>query len=172
MIAIRSATLPLNLALALAALGGCRQSADKPVSNADAQASETAADSPISGARLILPAVKGNPGGGYFALKNATTGTLAISSVAIDGVGKAEMHQTVGSEMTPVDRVDVSPGTSIVFEPGKLHIMAFDVAGSLKAGGQTRLTVTYASGDKVSAPMTVEAAGAAAMGGMDMGHDH
>ena len=44
--------------------------------------------------------------------------------------------------------------------------MAFEVDGKLKAGGTTEMTITFLDGDKISAPLKIEAMGAAA-GGMD-----
>lgn len=162
----------LALALTLAALGGCKQETAKSDHGQADAASTAAEESPISDARLILPAVKGNPAAAYFAVKNDTSGTMAIASIAIDGIGKTEVHQTIGTEMTPVDRVEIAPGTKIVFEPGQLHVMAFDVANTLKAGGTTQMTVTFAAGGKATSAMKIEAAGEAAMGEMDHGEDH
>lgn len=169
---LRRAPLALPVALAALALGGCKQDGAVADKAASAEASQPASDLAISDARLVLPAVKGNPGAAYFSISNETTGTKAIAGIAIDGVGKTETHQTIANEMTPVDRVEIAPGTHIAFEPGKLHVMAFDVAGTLKTGGKTRLTVTFATGETSSTDMAVQSAGEAAMGGMDHGSDH
>lgn len=169
---LRTLAASLTLGLALLATAGCQQDGAKNGSGSEPAPSEAAANSPLSDARLVLPAVRGNPGAAYFTLTNDTTGTRAISGIQIDGVGKTEVHQTIGTEMTPVERIDVAPGTNIAFEPGKLHVMAFDVSGTLKPGDTTKLTVQFATGDKVSGSMKVESAGAAAMGGMDHGDGH
>jgi hypothetical protein len=47
--------------------------------------------------------------------------------------------------------------------------MAFEVDGKLKAGDTAEMTVTFTDGDKVSAPLAIEAMGAAAM---DHGSGH
>jgi copper(I)-binding protein len=169
---LRPAAATLALALTLAALSGCKQETAKRDRVPGDAASVAAEASPISDARLILPAVKGNPAAAYFAIKNDTSGTMSISSIAIDGIGKTEVHQTIGTEMTQVDRVDIAPGTSIAFEPGQLHVMAFDVANTLKAGNTTQMTVSFAAGGKATSTMKIEAAGAAAMGEMDHGEGH
>ena len=169
---VRPALFALPVALAMLALGGCKQDAGKTDTKASAATSEPASDLSISDARLVLPAVKGNPGAAYFSVQNASTGTKAIAGIAIDGVGKTETHQTIANEMTSVDRVEIAPGTHITFEPGKLHVMAFDLAGTLKAGGTTRLTVTFATGETASADMAIQSAGESAMGGMDHGSGH
>ena len=68
--------------------------------------------------------------------------------------------------MSKVDSVEIAPSTSIKFEPGQLHVMAFNLASVLKAGGTTEMTITFADGDKASAPLKIEAAG----GGMGAMH--
>jgi periplasmic copper chaperone A len=161
----RAIALPLFAALAALSLTACGKGAEQTKAEAtgapDAKPGLTLTDG-----KLVLPAVKGNPAAAYFTLDNQGKDTASIAALTIAGVGKAEMHQTMGGEMKPVDRIDVEPKTSIKFEPGKLHVMAFELDGKLKAGETTELTVTFTDGDKLSAPLTIEAAGAAA-GGME-----
>ena len=159
-------TLPLVVLAATVTLAGCK-AADHPAAAASS-APEDKSGVSVTGARLVLPAVPGNPGAAYFALGNESDGTVAIVSVAITGAGKTEIH-TAGMNM--VDRAEAEPHTTLTFEPGKLHVMVYDVNAALKAGSGTELTVTFADGGKVSVPAKVEGAGAAAMGGMT-GMDH
>ncbi len=159
-------TAPLALALPLA-LGACQQ-AKEPAAPAQTEAAPEAKPGiALAGARLVLPALAGNPGAAYFQIDNRAGANTVIGVIAIDGAGKTEVHQMVGDAMSPVDQVEIAAGTSIRFEPGQLHVMVFDLANKLKAGGTTELTVTFADGDKVSAPMKIEAMG----GGME-GMDH
>ena len=156
----RHFALPLVVFAATVMLGGCK-AADQPA----AAASGAAAGIPgvtLAGARLVLPAVPGNPGAAYFALDNESKSTVAIVSVAIAGAGKTEMHTP---DMKTVDRAEAEPRTTLTFAPGKLHAMVFDVSAELQAGTQTELTVTFSDGDKVSVPAQVQGAGEAAMGG-------
>ena len=156
----RHFALPLVVFAATVMLGGCK-AADQPV----AAASSAAAGIPgvtVAGARLVLPAVPGNPGAAYFALDNESKSTVAIVSVAIAGAGKTEMHTP---DMKTVDRAEAEPRTTLTFAPGKLHAMVFDVSAELQAGTQTELTVTFSDGDKVSVPAQIQGAGEAAMGG-------
>jgi periplasmic copper chaperone A len=120
----------------------------------------------VAGGRLVLPAVAGNPGAAYFQIDNSAGANVAIAAIAINGTEKAEIHQTTDDKMMDVDSVDIAPSTSIKFEPGQLHVMVFNLAPQLKAGGTTEMTVTFADGDKVSAPLKIEAAGGG-MSGMD-----
>ena len=157
----RHFALPLIVFAATVTLGGCK-AADQPAP----AASSAPAGIPgvaIAGARLVLPAVPGNPGAAYFALDNKSKDTVAIVSVAITGAGKTEIHT---AEMNMVDRAEAEPRTTLTFAPGKLHVMVYDVNAALKAGSETELTVTFADGGKVSVLAKIEGAGAAAMGGM------
>lgn len=162
-------------ALALATLAGCHQRAAE---NAGTQAGASAAPdakpgAALSDARLVLPAVNGNPAAAYFTVANAGKKVISIAAVAVQGAGKADMHQTMGGTMSPVDQADVQPNSSLKFEPGGFHVMVFDLDPKLAAGGTTELTVTFADGDKASAPMKIEAPGGGAsddMAGMDMSH--
>jgi copper(I)-binding protein len=120
----------------------------------------------VSEGRLVLPAVSGNPGAAYFNLENASGKLAVFAGVAVDGAGKAEIHQTAGTSMMKVDRIEVAPATTLKFEPGNLHVMLFDLAPRVKAGSSAEVTVTFEDGDKVSAPLKVEAAGAGGMEGM------
>lgn len=156
--------LSLGIAAAALSLSACKP-ADQPAAPATSAAPETKPGVSAANARVVLPAVPGNPGAAYFTLDNQSKDVVAIASVTIDGAGKTEMHTTMDSAMKPVARVEAEPRTQIAFEPGKLHVMVFDL-GSLKAGTETELTMTFTDGDKLSIPAKVEAMGDAAMGGM------
>ena len=82
--------------------------------------------------------------------------------------GTAEIHT---ADMKLVDRAEAEPRTTLTFEPGKLHVMVYDVNADLKAGSETQLTVTFTDGTKAAVPAKIEGAGEAAMGGMS-GMDH
>ena len=43
-----------------------------------------------------------------------------------------------------------------MFEPGALHVMAFELDAKLAAGGTAEMTLTFADGDKLSAPLKIE----------------
>jgi copper(I)-binding protein len=159
-----SVALPLLLVL-----GACQQQSATE-NNTAAKAPDAKPGTAISEGRLVLPAVKGNPGAAYFTLENAGSGTIGVAAVAIEGAGKAEIHQTIGGSMSAVDQLLVDPGRSLEFAPGELHVMAFDLNPRLAAGGTAEMTVTFADGDKISAPLRIQSAGEAAMGGSE--HDH
>lgn len=157
----RHFALPLLIAVATVSLAACK-GADKP-ETAASSAPEGKPGVTVSDARLVLPAVAGNPGAAYFSLENQSKEMVAIASVAVTGAGKTEIHT---ADMKPVDHAEAEPRTTLRFEPGKVHVMVFDVGADLKAGSETELTVIFADGDKVSVPAKIEAMGAAATGGM------
>lgn len=166
----RTALLTVILASGLV-LAGCNPSG-APDAEPSGTTSETAgALGPdakpgvtVGAARLVLPVVPGRPGVAYFRVANNATGPITLAGVHVDGVGKAEMHRTTGGKMAPVDKVEIAPGAALAFAPGGYHVMAFEIADTLKAGGETEITLTFADGDKVSVPAKVEAMGAG--GGM------
>ena len=153
----------------LLALGACQQQSPAEKDSA-AKAPDAKPGTAISDGRLVLPAVKGNPGAAYFKLENGGSGSIAVAAVSIAGAGKAEIHQTIGGAMSAVDQMLIDPGTTLSFKPGELHVMVFELDPGLVSGGSAEMTVTFADGDKISAPLKVQSAGEAAMGGSE--HDH
>lgn len=158
----------------LAALAACHQS-QTPASQESASETATEIAGPsakpgITGSdgRLILPVVPGRPAAVYFSVRNNGSALATIAGVHIQGAGKAEMHKTEGGSMNAVDSVDIVPGATIAFAPGGYHVMVFDPAPTLKTGGTTELTLTFADGDKLSIPLRIEAMGAG-MGDAGMG---
>lgn len=159
------------LMLAALALGACQQG-KAPEAEATAQSAPDAKPGiSVSGGVLVLPAVKGNPGAAYFELANGGDKPSTLAAVSIDGAGKAEMHETLGGSMAPVKDLAVKPGETVKFERGGKHIMVFDIAEGVKSGGTAEMTLTFAGGDKVSAPLKVESM-FDAMGGDMAGMDH
>lgn len=164
------------LVLALLALAGCQQSKAPEAPATAAAASEAAPDAKpgitVSGGVLVLPAVKGNPGAAYFDLGNGGPAVSAVAAISIDGAGKAEMHETSGGSMAPLKELSVKPGETVKFVRGGKHVMVFDIADTVKPGATAEMTLTFAGGDKVSAPLKVQSMSDAMggdMAGMDMG---
>ena len=162
-------------AMATVALSACHSrddaAAPSPMSGTPASTSASAPTSTpsISQGRLVLSAVTGNPAAAYFTLTNGPAATT-IASVAIDGADKAEMHETVGSEMKPLANLPVAAGAKVIFAPGGKHVMVFGVKPSVTAGSTAKITVTFTGGTSLSALLKVEAAGGSdnSMPGMKM----
>jgi copper(I)-binding protein len=140
-------------ALGLAALGpaGCGEAPDE----AEAAAGVPAGIA-VTNARLMLPAVAGNPGALYFDVANSGAENRVIRAVSIVGAGSAEMHT---KDMQLVLQVAVPQGGSTKFEPGQQHVMAMKLADTVTAGSKADVTVTFVGGDKVTFPADVRAAG-------------
>lgn len=166
-----------TIALALSACQQQKTAEDASATGAPSEATAGPEAKPgiaVTDGVLVLPAVRGRPGAAYFAVANRGPAPTSIAAISIDGADKAEMHETKGGSMSPLGAVEIKPGESLRFERGGKHVMVFDIAESVKAGGTAEMTLVFADGDKVSAPLRVEAAGGASgasMSGMDgMGH--
>ena len=151
---------PVFAALALSlALAACSQSDE-----AAKQADENPTGLVVSNARLLMPPVAGNPAAVYFDLKNAGERAVAVRRADVEGAKSAAMHDMMeyNREMTMADMgpLTVRQGETVKFEPGGKHVMAFDLSPELKPGGTTEMTLTIAGGDKVSVPVSIDAAGA------------
>lgn len=143
--------------LAMLALAACQQP--------DEKAAEARPASALSEGRLVLPAVRGNPGAAYFTYRNGSAATATMLAVSVNGAQRAEMHETTGSSMAALSQVAIAPGAAVRFEPGGKHVMVFGVPASAKAGDSIQVTITFADGVMRSAPLAVEAAGG--MAGME-----
>jgi len=150
---------PLAFALGTLALAGC-DSRQGPAAGEPADAPEGIS---ISGARLVLPAVKGNPGAVYFTVHNDSANDETIAGAAVRGAKEAMVHQSamVGgvAEMHEVPRALVPAQGALAFAPGGLHVMAVDLDATLAKGGTTDVTLSFDSGDKAVFPAEILAAG-------------
>lgn len=157
------APLALICSVALACgLSACGKTPDSPTESNEASVSGPDAKPGMvaSDGKLVLPVIAGRPGAVYFTVRNDGAQPVTLAGVHVSGAGKAEMHQTNGGSMSKVDSLPVDPGASMIFAPGGLHVMAFDISPELKAGGNAELTLTFSDGDKLSMPLKVEAMGA------------
>jgi copper(I)-binding protein len=162
------------IAVAALALAACQQhKAPEQQTGPDAKPGLS-----VSGGVLTLPAVKGNPGAAYFTVTNRGNTPATLAAVHIDGVGKTEMHESMGGSMEALKGVPVSAGETVKFEQGGKHVMLFDIDGRLTPGGTTEMTLVFSDGDKASTPLKIRSAGgvdgatSADMPGMDHGDHH
>jgi hypothetical protein len=149
----------LALASAAISLNGC--GGNGATSEAAADANSVALE--VTNARLVLPAVSGNPGAVFFDVRNTGDANLAIRKAAIKGASSAQIHDTtewnkqmVMGEMGPVM---IPAGGTETFKSGAKHVMAFDLDPSLTAGSTTEMTLTVAGGKTMTAEVAVVAAG-------------
>ena len=150
-----AAMLLAGSTLGLAACGGSETEA--PATTDDAAGLE------ISNARMVLPAVAGNPAAVYFDLKNEGERGVAIRKAEVDGAGKTEVHGTMEwdgkMEMSETGPQAVQAGETLKFEPGGLHVMVFDLSPDLVAGSETAMTLTVAGGKSATFTVPIQAAG-------------
>ena len=111
----RHFVLPLLIAVASVSLAACKGD-DKPAAAASS-APEGKPGVTMKDARLVLPAVPGNPGAAYFSLDNQSKDVIGIAAVAVQGAGKTELHT---GDMKPFDHATADPRTTLKFEPGQI----------------------------------------------------
>ena len=150
---------PFAIAAAAFSVAACSDGGD--ASEAAADANPTGLE--VSDARLVLPAVSGNPAAIYFEVTNAGERNVAIRSASVEGASSAQIHDTtewsgemVMGEMGPLT---INSGDNASFEPGGKHVMAFDLDPALEAGGTTAMTLTVAGGKSMTTDVEIVAAG-------------
>lgn len=117
----------------------------------------------VSNARLVLPAVTGNPGVLYFDLSYSGDKAAALRGVDVAGAKTATMHQYVDlsgeKAMYELLPQPLQKGQTLKFEPGANHIMLDGLADTVTAGSTVEATLIFAGGDKFSFPAEVRGAG-------------
>jgi copper(I)-binding protein len=153
-------TLAPALALTLAAMGpvACSEAAPPAPNGPEAPAGIS-----VANGRLMLPAVKGNPGAVYFDVTNAGKETMVIRAVSVAGSDTATLHQMNmdggQASMGEIGQQLVKAGETVKFAPGGLHVMTGKLADTVAAGGKAEVTLTFVGGDKISFPAEVRKAG-------------
>jgi len=138
----------------LLGLGGCHAHPAKPVATPPATIT-------ITGARLVLPAVKGNPAAAYFTLANTGQADATLTQVIVADAQSTMMHETVGGDMRPLARVTIPGGGSVSFAPGGKHVMVFGIGRSLVAGHVGKFTLRFGDGQVLAVPAEIKATGTA-----------
>jgi copper(I)-binding protein len=147
----------------------------------------------VSGARLVLPAVPGNPAALYLTIANPAEAPLRLTGLTVAGAAATELHETRGGAMTPLAGLDIAPGTAASLEPGSRHAMVMGLAPAPKAGSAVAIILRFANGRAFPTTARVETVGgpdttdampgdgpgdgpgarpADTMSSMDMGHGH
>ncbi len=117
----------------------------------------------VSNARMMLAPVSGNPAAVYFDVDYQADRGLSISRAHVEGAQSATLHaygEWEGKmQMAEAMPIAMTKGDTIKFEPGGLHVMAFDVAPDIEPGDTVEVTITVSGGDKHSFDAEVRAAG-------------
>lgn len=91
------------------------------------------------------------PAAGYFSLRN--TGTISIVLVGAESpaCGKLMLHMSHNmggmTHMMPVDKVEVTPGSTVDFAPGGYHLMCMDP--NMVPGASVAVTLHFKNGEAV-----------------------
>ena len=117
----------------------------------------------VSNARVMLAPVEGNPAAVYFDLAYEGERGISISGAEVEGAGSATVHDMMeyNFEMTMAEAgpIALTNGTEKRFEPGSLHVMAFEPTDALVAGAKTEVTLKIAGGKRHKFEADVMAAG-------------
>jgi copper(I)-binding protein len=105
------------------------------------------------------PAVAGTNGSGYLVVANHGSKADAVTGVQSPLAARIDMHamSMAGGVMSMrrVDRVAVPAGGQAEFGPGGYHLMLMGLTRTLKPGDHAPVTITFASGAKLKADLTV-----------------
>jgi hypothetical protein len=115
----------------------------------------------------------------YFEITSPDDDTIVSASVPADIAAGAELHETMAAGesghshggdtadttadttasgemvMEPLDEVELPADTTVVFEPGGLHVMLIDLADALTLDEEFTLTLTLGSGDQIDVDVVV-----------------
>ena len=137
------------LAAGTLVLGGCGDQSEQVE-----QAPDAVAGLSVENARVVLPAVSGNPAAVYFDATYTGENAAELAGLFVAGAEETMMHQMTMKDgvmsMHMLDKVALPNGTKVSFAPGGNHGMAMKLSDELKPGGTTELTLIMASGDKTT----------------------
>lgn len=130
-----------------------------------------AADLKLSDAWVRLPAVEGRPAAGYLMVTGGAK-PQTITGASSPSAERAELHESrkVGGlmKMSPIPKLTVARGQSVMFEPGGKHVMLFGLDPKVKPGGTVQLDLKLADGSTAS----VDAKAVGTADGPPAGHEH
>jgi copper(I)-binding protein len=84
---------------------------------------------------------------GYMIIENRAASPITLRRVAVDGVGRAELHTVVDqngqASMRPLATLVIPARGSVTLAPGTTHLMLTDVTRPLRVGTTVRMTFTF-----------------------------
>ena len=117
----------------------------------------------VTNARLVLPPVSGNPAAVYFDVAYNGERGVSISGAEVEGAASATVHDMMeyDFEMTMAEAgpIALPPGQSKTFEPGGLHVMAFELGDGFEPGGTVKVTLNISGGKKHKFDAEIRSAG-------------
>lgn len=115
-----------------------------------------------SDAWVRLPAVSGRPGAAYLTIRGGAEATslLRVSTPAAIRTEIHEMkHEGGMMTMAPLKDVSVPAGERVDLKPGGKHVMLYDMAPGVRAGGTIPLRLSFANGKTIEVAAQVKSAG-------------
>jgi len=109
------------------------------------------------------PTPRGDIAAVYLLIHNDTREDDALTSASTDAARLVEMHENVSMGtgeaesmmMMPVERVELSAGQELAFEPGGLHLMLIDLQNDLNLGDKFTLVLHFEHGADLEVEVTV-----------------
>ena len=159
-------------AIFLSAAAVCLAACQAQDEHGDAHSTAAPMETGIAGltaenARVVLPAVPGNPAGVFFDLRYTGPDELTLRTVEIERAGSAMMHDVVEQDgmtrMAPLGPVAIAKGAEVSFAPGAKHVMAMGLDASVEPGQNLVVKLGFGDGTSAQFPARVEAAGEAGM---------
>jgi len=112
-----------------------------------------------------LAAAPGRPAAAYFTLHGGPA-DMTLIAVHTEFSIKSEIHQSMTTggmaAMKPLDHVAVPAGGKVVFQPGGMHVMLFDMNPAIKPGKTMTLEFTFSDSSRYEYDAMVIAPGAPA----------
>ena len=147
------------LVLSTLSLAACEQSASDEPETAPAQKDTIT----VENARLVLPAVSGNPAGVFFDLANTGDVAVTLEGVSIEGAGSTMIHDVKMEDgivsMFMIPSAEIAPGQTLAFAPGGKHVMAMKLDDTVAAGNTVKVTLEFAGAEPVEFDAPVQAFG-------------
>lgn len=117
----------------------------------------------VTNARLVLPPVSGNPAAVYFDVVYNGERGVSISGAEVTGAASATVHDMMeyNFEMTMAEAgpIALPSGEAKSFEPGGLHVMAFELGEGFEAGGTAEVSLRISGGKKHRFDAEIRSAG-------------
>ncbi len=99
------------------------------------------------------------PAGGYVTLRNTGTREQVLTGVTSPDFAEVSLHHTVQrdgvSQMQPVLRLEIPPGTALTLAAGSYHLMLEQPTRPLRPGDQVSITFHFAGGSSTMARFDV-----------------
>lgn len=132
----------------------------------EAKAGDIAVSQPW--ARATAP---GAPAGAaYLTVTNSGNQPDRLVGASTPAAKVAELHTHIHDNgvmrMRPVEAIDIPAGGTVALKPGGLHVMMMGLNAPLAQGSTVEVTLTFEKAGKLTVPVAVQSAGAAA----PMGH--